>query len=161
MPYVTQVATGRRERLTVHGDDYDTPDGTGVRDYIHVVDLARAHLAAVGWAGTQGRGCRPFNLGTGRGVTVLELVEAFRAASGHPIPLVIGPRRAGDVAVSYADPRLAELEFGWKAEYGVPRSAPRPGAGPRATPGLRRPRADGRRGLTRPRSALAIRTHLR
>ena len=120
MPYVTQVATGRRERLTVHGDDYDTPDGTGVRDYIHVVDLARAHLAAVGWAGTQGRGCRPFNLGTGRGVTVLELVEAFRAASGHPIPLVIGPRRAGDVAVSYADPRLAEREFGWKAEYGVP-----------------------------------------
>ena len=120
LPYVTQVATGRRERLTVHGDDYDTPDGTGVRDFIHVVDLARAHLAAVDWSATEGRGCRPFNLGTGRGASVLELVAAFRAASGQPIPCVIGPRRPGDVAVSYADPALAARELGWTASLGIP-----------------------------------------
>jgi UDP-glucose 4-epimerase len=103
----------------VHGDDYDTPDGTGVRDFIHVVDLARAHLAAVDWA-ARGRGCEAFNLGTGRGVSVLELVEAFRAASGLPIPVVVGPRRAGDVSASWADPSRAERELGWRAELGVP-----------------------------------------
>jgi UDP-glucose 4-epimerase len=119
MPYVTQVATGRRERLTVHGDDYDTPDGTGVRDFIHVVDLARAHVAAVDWAAAH-VGCQAFNLGTGRGVSVMELVEAFRAASGQPIPLVVGPRRPGDVAASWADPARAERELGWRAALGVP-----------------------------------------
>jgi UDP-glucose 4-epimerase len=119
MPYVTQVATGRRERLTVHGDDYDTPDGTGVRDFIHVVDLARAHVAAVDWT-TRAAGCEPFNLGTGRGASVLELVAAFRAASGQPIPLVIGPRRPGDVAASWADPSRAERLLGWRATFGVP-----------------------------------------
>ncbi len=118
MPYVTQVATGRRARLTVHGDDYATPDGTGVRDFIHVTDLARAHLAAVDWT-TRHAGCEAFNLGTGHGASVLELVEAFRAASGQPIPLTIGPRRAGDVAASWADPSRAARELGWRAELGV------------------------------------------
>lgn len=120
MPFIAQVAVGRRPRLAVFGDDYDTPDGTGVRDFIHVVDLARAHLAAVDWSATEGRGCRPFNLGTGRGASVLELVAAFRAASGQPIPCVIGPRRPGDVAVSYADPALAARELGWTASLGIP-----------------------------------------
>ncbi|MBP7242328.1 UDP-glucose 4-epimerase GalE [Amaricoccus sp.] len=118
MPYVTQVATGRRARLTVHGDDYDTPDGTGVRDFIHVVDLARAHVAAVEQTG-RGAGCEAFNLGTGRGASVMELVEAFRAASGQAIPLTVGPRRAGDIAASWADPSRAQRVLGWRAEFGV------------------------------------------
>lgn len=119
MPYVTQVATGRRERLTVHGDDYDTVDGSGVRDFIHVVDLARAHLAAVDWT-ARAAGCEAFNLGTGRGTSVFELVDAFRAASGQPIPLVVGPRRPGDVAACYADPSRAATALGWTARHGVP-----------------------------------------
>jgi UDP-glucose 4-epimerase len=118
MPYVTQVATGRRERLTVHGDDYDTPDGTGVRDFIHVVDLARAHVAALDWTARR-RGWEAFNLGAGRGTSVLELVAAFRAASGQAIPCVVGPRRPGDVAACWADPSRAARELGWTAELDV------------------------------------------
>jgi UDP-glucose 4-epimerase len=118
MPYVTQVATGRRAELTVFGDDYPTPDGTGVRDFIHVVDLARAHLAALDWT-ARGTGCEAFNLGTGRGTSVLELVAAFRRASGQAIPLVIGSRRPGDVAACWADPARAARELGWRAEVGI------------------------------------------
>lgn len=120
-PYIAQVAVGRRPALNVFGDDYDTPDGTGVRDYIHVSDLARAHLAAVEWTAQAGpgRGCEAFNLGTGRGVSVLEMVRAFAAASGRPIPVNIAPRRAGDVAACYADASKAEAAFGWRAELGV------------------------------------------
>ena len=121
MPFIAQVAVGRRKALSVFGDDYPTPDGTGVRDYLHVVDLALAHLAAMDWAagsgeGTAGRGCEAFNLGTGRGNTVLEVVEAFAAASGQAIPHTIAPRRPGDVAQLYADPGRAEQELGWRAE---------------------------------------------
>ena len=118
MPFVAQVAVGRRDALSVYGDDYDTPDGTGVRDYIHVTDLARAHLAAIEWT-ARSRGCEAFNLGTGRGVSVLEMVEAFSEASGRPIPVRIAPRRPGDVATCFADPRKAEAELGWRAELGL------------------------------------------
>jgi UDP-glucose 4-epimerase len=118
MPYVTQVATGRRARLTVFGDDYPTPDGTGVRDFIHVVDLARAHLSALDWT-ARAPGCEAFNLGTGRGTSVLELVTAFRLASGQPIPHVVGPRRTGEVAAFWADPARAARELGWRSEYGI------------------------------------------
>ena len=120
MPFIAQVAVGRRPRLAVFGDDYDTPDGTGLRDYLHVVDLARAHLAAMDWAAAgEGRGARAFNLGTGRGHSVLEVVEAFAAASGRPIPFAIAPRRPGDVARLYANPSRAERELGWRAERGL------------------------------------------
>ena len=118
MPFVAQVAVGRRDALGVYGDDYDTPDGTGVRDYIHVTDLARAHLAAIEWS-ARARGCEAFNLGTGRGVSVLEMVSAFSKASGRPIPVRIAPRRPGDVATCFADPRKAEAELGWRAELGL------------------------------------------
>jgi UDP-glucose 4-epimerase len=114
MPYVAQVAVGRRERLSVFGNDYDTPDGTGVRDYIHVVDLAQGHVAALerllGAAGSF-----VVNLGTGRGYSVLELVCAYERASGRTIPYEIAPRRAGDVAACYADPALAQATLGWRA----------------------------------------------
>ncbi len=118
VPYVAQVAVGRRPALSVFGDDYDTPDGTGVRDYIHVSDLARAHLAAVDWT-VGAQGCEAFNLGTGRGTSVLEMVQAFAAASGRPIPLVRAPRRAGDVAACWADAGKAARVLGWRAEQGV------------------------------------------
>ena len=118
MPYIAQVAVGRRPALTVFGDDYATPDGTGVRDYIHVVDLARAHLAAVDWTG-RAQGCEAFNLGTGRGTSVLEMLRAFRSASGQPIPARIAPRRPGDVAALYADVAKASAAFGWRAEQDV------------------------------------------
>ena len=118
VPYIAQVAVGRRPALNVFGDDYATPDGTGVRDYIHVVDLARAHLAAVDWTG-RAQGCEAFNLGTGRGTSVLEMLRAFRAASGRPIPARIAPRRPGDVATLYADVAKASAAFGWRAELGV------------------------------------------
>ena len=107
MPYITQVAIGRRERLTVFGDDYDTPDGTGVRDYIHVVDLAEGHLCAIRYAQAH-TGCEVFNLGTGRGVSVLEMVHTFSEVNNVPVPYVIGPRRAGDLATVYADPAKAK-----------------------------------------------------
>jgi len=114
MPYIAQVAAGRRERLNVFGGDYPTRDGTGVRDYIHVVDLVRGHLAALDWA-LRNTGVGTFNLGTGRGYSVLEMVRAFEAASGRPVPFEITGRRPGDVAECYADPSRAERELGWRA----------------------------------------------
>ena len=118
MPYITQVAIGRREKLTVFGNDYDTPDGTGVRDYIHVVDLAEGHLCAIQYA-EQHTGCEIFNLGTGRGVSVLEMVNTFSEVNHVPVPYVIGPRRAGDLATVYADPAKAKTVLGWEAKKTV------------------------------------------
>jgi len=118
MPYITQVAVGRLEKLSVFGDDYETEDGTGVRDYIHVVDLARGHVKAVEWV-LNNKGCEPFNLGTGNGTSVLELVKAFEKASGVKIPYVIAPRRPGDPAKVYADASKAKAILGWEAEYGI------------------------------------------
>jgi UDP-glucose 4-epimerase len=114
MPYVTQVAVGQRESLKVFGNDYDTPDGTGVRDYIHVVDLAAGHVAALQRLLGNG-GSLTVNLGTGRGHSVLEVVNAFERASGRPIPYEFAPRRPGDVAACYADPSLARDLLGWQA----------------------------------------------
>jgi UDP-glucose 4-epimerase len=118
MPYITQVAVGRLPELTVFGDDYATPDGTGVRDYIHVVDLAKGHVAAL-QAIERKCGTAVYNLGTGRGCSVLELVHAFEAANGIAIPYRIGPRRGGDIDCYYADPAKAERELGWKAEKDI------------------------------------------
>lgn len=113
-PYVAQVAVGRLEALRVFGDDYDTPDGTGVRDYIHVCDLARGHLAALE-ALSDREGCRIWNLGTGVGASVLEVLTAWSAAVGRELPCRIVPRREGDVAVSLADPEKARRELGWRS----------------------------------------------
>jgi UDP-glucose 4-epimerase len=113
MPYVAQVAVGRRAFLNVWGNDYPTPDGTGVRDYIHVVDLALGHLKAL--EALDRPQCMAVNLGTGVGYSVLEVVNAFEAASGQPIFYRIGPRRPGDVAACYADPRLAKNLLDWRA----------------------------------------------
>lgn len=118
MPYVAQVAAGWRERLSVFGDDYDTPDGTGVRDYIHVMDLARAHLAALDLTG-RSAGVQPINVGTGRGYSVLEMIRAFETASERPVPYVVTGRRPGDIATSLADPSRASDLMGWKAELGL------------------------------------------
>ena len=118
LPFVSQVAVGRREQLQVFGDDYPTPDGTGVRDYIHVVDLARAHVAAVDYLLREQQSLT-VNLGTGKGISVLEMVQAFEKASGRKVPYKIAPRRAGDIAACYADPSLANKLLGWQAEYGV------------------------------------------
>ena len=118
MPFISQVAVGRLEKLKVFGDDYDTPDGTGVRDYIHVVDLARGHLAALDYLKDTPKLC-VHNLGTGRGYSVLEAVRAFEAASGKRVPFEIVERRAGDVATSFADPAKASTELGWTAEYDI------------------------------------------
>jgi UDP-glucose 4-epimerase len=115
MPYVMQVAIGRRPHLRVFGDDYPTRDGTGVRDYVHVVDLVLGHVAALRKL-AETKGCVAYNLGTGSGYSVLEMVEAARKASGRDIPYEILPRRAGDVAECYADVSLAERELGWRAE---------------------------------------------
>ncbi len=115
MPYITQVAVGRREKLSVFGDDYDTPDGTGVRDYIHVVDLAKGHVAAVKFT-CEHSGCEVFNLGTGHGVSVLEMVRTFEQVNGVKIPYVVTPRRAGDIATCYADPAKSNAVLGWHAE---------------------------------------------
>jgi len=114
MPYITQVAVGKRAKLQVFGNDYDTPDGTGVRDYLHVVDLAEGHVAALRHL-LGGARSLTVNLGTGRGSSVLELVHAFERASGRPVPYDIVARRPGDVAACYADPTLAERTIGWKA----------------------------------------------
>ena len=114
MPYVSQVAVGTRPRLQVFGNDYDTPDGTGVRDYIHVLDLAEGHVAALRHLLETGRGLT-VNLGTGRGYSVLELVRAFEQASGRPVPFDIVARRPGDVAACYADASLARSLLGWQA----------------------------------------------
>lgn len=118
LPYVSQVAIGRRERLRVFGGDWPTVDGTGVRDYIHVMDLARAHADAIDYLAREDRSLT-VNLGTGRGVSVLELVRAFERASGRRVPYEVVARRPGDVAEVYADPSLAQRTLGWRAELGV------------------------------------------
>lgn len=114
LPFVAKVAGGELSELTIYGNDYPTPDGTGVRDYLHVVDLAEGHVTALEYL--EGHpGCRAFNLGTGKGSSVLDVVKAFEAASGAEVPRSFAPRRPGDVAECYADPSLAERELGWKA----------------------------------------------
>ncbi|HUH38538.1 MAG TPA: UDP-glucose 4-epimerase GalE [Spongiibacteraceae bacterium] len=118
MPYITQVAVGKLERLAVFGDDYPTPDGTGVRDYIHVVDLALGHLKALDKL-ADNPGVVPYNLGTGQGYSVLQMVAAFEASSGRKVPYQIAPRRPGDVASCYADPRRAASELNWRAQRGI------------------------------------------
>jgi UDP-glucose 4-epimerase len=120
MPYVAQVAVGRRPHLNVFGGDYPTPDGTGVRDYIHVVDLARGHLAALDKLQGLG-GVETWNLGTGRGVSVLDMVHAFEAASGKKVPYKIVARRPGDVAQCWADPSRAARDLGWRAVHDLQR----------------------------------------
>lgn len=118
MPYITQVAVGKRQELGVFGNDYDTHDGTGVRDYIHVVDLANGHLKALEKiASNPGLGI--YNLGTGTGYSVLDVVKNFEAATGVKVPYVIKERRPGDVAACYADPSKAKAELGWEAQYGI------------------------------------------
>ena len=116
MPYITQVAVGRREFLNVFGNDYDTHDGTGVRDYIHVVDLARGHVAAVKFV-TENRGCEVFNLGTGTGYSVLDMVHTFSQVNNVAVPYKIGPRRPGDIATCYAAPGKSAQMLGWTAEH--------------------------------------------
>ena len=118
MPYLCQVAAGRRDRLLVFGGDYPTIDGSGVRDYLHVVDLARAHVDALEYL-QQGQPNITVNLGTGRGISVLQLVHAFEQVCGRAIPVEIVGRRAGDVAEVYADPALARKLLGWRAGLGV------------------------------------------
>ncbi len=118
MPYVSQVAAGRREQLQVWGSDYPTPDGTGVRDFIHVVDLADGHVKALAYLDQQA-GCTAFNLGTGKGYSVLELVRAFERASGRAVPYQLAARRAGDVAASYASPQRAASLLGWVPQRGL------------------------------------------
>ncbi len=115
MPYVAQVASGKLSRIGVFGNDYPTPDGTGVRDYIHVVDLARGHVAAI--EKLQKAGVYVYNLGTGVGYSVLDMIKAFSKACGRELPYEIGPRRAGDIAACYASAEKAEKELGWRAEY--------------------------------------------
>lgn len=118
MPYVTQTAAGRREKLSVFGDDYPTPDGTGVRDFIHVCDLAEGHLAALNYA-EKHTGAEAFNLGTGNGASVMEVINAFESATGVRVPYVIAPRRAGDLACYYADASKANTVLGWHATRGL------------------------------------------
>ncbi len=115
MPFISQTAAGKRECLSVFGNDYDTPDGTGVRDYLHVVDLARGHVAAMDYM-TGRTGVFVFNLGTGHGYSVLDMVHAFEKVTGQKVPYKITARRPGDVATVFCDPSLAERELGWKAE---------------------------------------------
>ncbi len=118
LPYITQTAMGRLSVLHVHGNDYDTPDGTGVRDYIHVCDLARGHLSALEYSMGH-NGCEVFNLGTGRGYSVLEIITAFERENKVKVPFVIGPRRPGDIGTVYADPSKAKKMIGWQAELGI------------------------------------------
>ena len=118
VPYVAQVAIGKLECLGVFGDDYDTPDGTGVRDYIHVVDLAKGHVAAIRKL-EEKKGVLIYNLGTGKGYSVLDVVHAFEKACGKKIPYAVKPRRPGDIATCYADPAKAKAELGWEAENGI------------------------------------------
>ena len=116
-PYISKVAIGELKEVGVFGNDYPTPDGTGVRDYIHVVDLAKGHVAAIN--GILTRGVYTYNLGTGVGYSVLDVIHAFEKACGHKIPYVIKPRRSGDIAACYADASKAERELGWKATLGI------------------------------------------
>lgn len=118
LPYVAQVAVGKLECIGVFGNDYDTPDGTGVRDYIHVVDLAKGHVKAIEKL-KEKQGVLVYNLGTGKGYSVLEVVKAFGKACGRELPYVIKPRRPGDIAQCYADPSKAKAELGWEAQYGI------------------------------------------
>jgi UDP-glucose 4-epimerase len=113
MPFITRVATGNLEKLTVFGNDYDTEDGTCVRDYIHVVDIAEGHAVAIE---KMKKGVSVYNLGTGKGTSVLELVETFKKVNGVDLPFVIAERRPGDIPVCFADPSKAYKELGWKAE---------------------------------------------
>ena len=122
MPFVLQVLVGQRERLTVFGDDYPTRDGTCVRDYIHVVDLAQAHVSAMRWLVAQPADkavCEPFNFGTGTGTTVKELVTAVEKAAGAPVAQVVGPRRPGDLAETFCDPTKAREVLGWEAKLSI------------------------------------------
>ena len=116
-PYIAKVAIGELKEVGVFGNDYDTPDGTGVRDYIHVVDLAKGHVAAI--SKIKDSGVYTYNLGTGVGYSVLDVIHAYEKACGHAIPYAIKPRRAGDIAACYADASKAEKELGWKAQYGI------------------------------------------
>ena len=118
MPYITQTAVGKRDHLTIFGNDYDTHDGTGVRDYIHVVDLARGHVKALAKI-KETAGLKIYNLGTGTGYSVLDIVKNFEEATGVKVPYEIGPRRPGDIATCYASAKKAYDELGWKAEYGI------------------------------------------
>ena len=118
VPYIAQVAIGKRDHLNVFGNDYDTPDGTGVRDYIHVVDLAKGHVKALKKI-EDNSGLNIYNLGTGKGYSVLDIVKNFEEATGVKIPYVIRDRRPGDIATCYSDAGKAEAELGWKAEYGI------------------------------------------
>ncbi|WP_107705251.1 UDP-glucose 4-epimerase GalE [Nocardioides allogilvus] len=118
-PYIAQVAVGRRESLTVFGDDYDTPDGTPLRDYIHVLDLASGHVAALEHLAAMEGGARAWNLGTGHGSSVLEVIAAFEKATGVKVPYTVGPRRSGDLTESFGDPTRAEAELGWKATRSI------------------------------------------
>ncbi len=118
MPYITQVAIGKLEKLHVFGNDYPTPDGTGVRDYIHVVDLAKGHICALKKLKTK-PGLVTYNLGTGKGYSVLDMVKAFEKASGKKVPYVIDPRRSGDIAECYADPTKAKNEIGFECKFGL------------------------------------------
>jgi UDP-glucose 4-epimerase len=120
-PFITQVAVGKREHLNVWGNDWPTRDGTGVRDYLHVTDLAKGHVAALDYAKDH-TGFVAINLGTGRGTSVLEMVKAFEHASGKPISYVLGPRREGDIAECYADASLAKRLLGWQAELSIERA---------------------------------------
>jgi len=118
LPYITQVAVGKREKLTIFGQDYDTPDGTGVRDFIHVVDLAKGHVASLRKL-SERPGLKVYNLGTGQGYSVLEVLHAMEKACGHPIPYQIAERRPGDVGAAYSDPSKANSELRWQAELGL------------------------------------------
>ena len=118
MPYVSQVAVGKLKQLSVFGDDYDTPDGTGVRDYIHVVDLARGHVCAVNYARAH-TGVEAVNLGTGTGYSVLDLVKTFERVNGVAVPYVISPRRSGDIGTCYSNPTKAKELLGWEAQYNL------------------------------------------
>ena len=118
LPYVAQVAIGKLQCVGVFGNDYDTPDGTGVRDYIHVVDLALGHVKAIDKI-KENPGVKIYNLGTGKGYSVLDVIKAFEKACGHTIPYEIKPRRAGDIATCYSDATLAKQELGWQAQYGI------------------------------------------
>ena len=118
LPYVARVACGELECLSVYGNDYDTPDGTGVRDYIHVVDLAKGRLCAINWV-RNNKGADAFNLGTGQGYSVLQIVQAFEKYSGRKVNYKIAPRRAGDIAACYADPSKAKEVLGWEAHLGI------------------------------------------
>ena len=116
MPYIVRVANGQLQELSVFGNDYNTPDGTGVRDYIHVVDLAQGHLKALDKLDKEGKGLYIYNLGTGTGYSVLDMVKTFEKATGMKVPYKIAPRRAGDIATCYANPKKAKEELGWEAE---------------------------------------------